>query len=460
MFIDHWLSFVSMKNRQRFMLKRNYSCLLLLLMLFMSAHITAREQEVEFIPIAEPIDHIVAIVNEDVITRQELDEAIKTAVGRLQSQGIQLPDKYALQNQVLESLVTKRIQLQHAKEVGLSVSESEVDETVGRIAEENKLSLPEFHAVLEKDGISYNKFREEIREEMIMARLKEREIKHQVNVTEGEVDNFLRTQETSAVGNDEYRLAHILILVTDNMNSSQIQQRSERANMALAKLKEGVEFAQVVAEFSDAADASKGGIIDWRPITQMGPKFAELLAPLQPGELTPIIESPSGFHIFKLLGRRAQEVPTVIIDQTHARHILIKINELTSENDARLKITQLKERLDRGENFEELARLYSEDSSATSGGDLGWLSPGDTVPAFEQTMNKLLPGQISEPVQSQFGWHLIQVLERRSQDISTDRRRQTARQAIRTRKADVVVQEWLRQLRDQAYVELRLDDDH
>ena len=460
MFIDHWLSFVSMKNRQRFMLKRNYSCLLLLLMLFMSAHITAREQEVEFIPIAEPIDHIVAIVNEDVITRQELDEAIKTAVGRLQSQGIQLPDKYALQNQVLESLVTKRIQLQHAKEVGLSVSESEVDETVGRIAEENKLSLPEFHAVLEKDGISYNKFREEIREEMIIARLKEREIKHQVNVTEGEVDNFLRTQETSAVGNDEYRLAHILILVTDNMNSSQIQQRSERANMALAKLKEGVEFAQVVAEFSDAADASKGGIIDWRPITQMGPKFAELLAPLQPGELTPIIESPSGFHIFKLLGRRAQEVPTVIIDQTHARHILIKINELTSENDARLKITQLKERLDRGENFEELARLYSEDSSATSGGDLGWLSPGDTVPAFEQTMNKLLPGQISEPVQSQFGWHLIQVLERRSQDISTDRRRQTARQAIRTRKADVVVQEWLRQLRDQAYVELRLDDDH
>ena len=460
MFIDHWLSFVSMKNRQRFMLKRNYSCLLLLLMLFMSAHITAREQEVEFIPIAEPIDHIVAIVNEDVITRQELDEAIKTAVGRLQSQGIQLPDKYALQNQVLESLVTKRIQLQHAKEVGLSVSESEVDETVGRIAEENKLSLPEFHAVLEKDGISYNKFREEIREEMIMARLKEREIKHQVNVTEGEVDNFLRTQETSAVGNDEYRLAHILILVTDNMNSSQIQQRRERANMALAKLKEGVEFAQVVAEFSDAADASKGGIIDWRPITQMGPKFAELLAPLQPGELTPIIESPSGFHIFKLLGRRAQEVPTVIIDQTHARHILIKINELTSENDARLKITQLKERLDRGENFEELARLYSEDSSATSGGDLGWLSPGDTVPAFEQTMNKLLPGQISEPVQSQFGWHLIQVLERRSQDISTDRRRQTARQAIRTRKADVVVQEWLRQLRDQAYVELRLDDDH
>ncbi len=426
-------------------------------MVFIPFYTTA--QEMEFIPAVKPIDHIVAIVNEDVITRQELDEAIKIAIERLQLQGMQLPDQHTLQNQVLESIVTKRIQLQHAREVGLSVNESEVDETIHRIAKENKLSLSEFYAVLEKDGISFNKFREEIRGEMIMARLKEREIKHQVNVTEGEVDNFLRTQETSAVGNDEYRLAHILILITENMNASQIQQRSERASMALAKLKEGVEFAQVAAEFSDAADASKGGIIDWRPIDQMGPKFAELLEPLQPGELTPIVHSPSGFHIFKLLGRRVQEVQTVIIDQTHARHILIKINELTSENDAKLKIIQLKERLDRGENFEELAKLYSEDTSAASGGDLGWLAPGDTVAAFEQTMNTLLPGQISEPVQSQFGWHIIQVLERRSQDVSLDRRRQAARQAIRTRKADVVVQEWLRQLRDQAYVELRLDDE-
>lgn len=439
------------------MSKQNYSCLFLLLMIFIPAHITAQE-EIEF-PVIKPIDHIVAIVNEDVITRQELDDAIKITTGRLQFQGMLVPDQQTLQNQVVEGIVTKRIQLQHAKEVGLAVTESEIDETVQRIADENKLSLPEFHAVLEKDGINFNKFRAEISDEMIIARLKEREIKHQVNVTEGEVDNFLRTQETSAVGNDEYRLAHILVLVTENMSASQIQQKSERADMALAKLKEGVEFGQVAAEFSDAADASKGGIIEWRPITQMGPKFAELLEPLQPDELTPIVQSPSGFHIFKLLGRRTQEVPTVIIDQTHARHILIKINELTSESDAKLKITQLKERLDHGENFEELARLYSEDASASSGGDLGWLSPGDTVPAFEQTMNKLSPDQISEPVQSQFGWHLIQVLERRSQDISLDRRRQTARQAIRTRKADVVVQEWLRQLRDQAYVELRLDDE-
>ena len=440
--------------------KRNCLCLLFLIAALASSPVTAEEMEPLPLPLVKkPIDHIIAIVNEDVITRQELDDATKIATERLQLQGIQIPDHSTLQNQVLESIITKRIQLQHAKDVGLAVSESEIDETIRRIADDNKLSLPEFYAALDKDGINHKKFRNEINEEMIMARLKEREVKHQVNVTEGEVDNFLRTQETSAVGNDEYRLAHILVLITENMNSSQIQQRSERATLALEKLKGGVDFSQVAAEFSDAADASKGGIIEWRPISQMGPKFAEMLAPLQPGELTPIVQSPSGFHIFKLLGRRVQEVQTVIIDQTHARHILIKINELTSENEAKLKITQLKERLDRGEQFEELARLYSEDTSAALGGDLGWLSPGDTVAAFEQTMNKLLPGQISEPVQSQFGWHLIQVLERRTQDVSLDRRRQAARQAIRTRKADVVIQEWLRQLRDQAYVEIRLDDD-
>jgi peptidyl-prolyl cis-trans isomerase SurA len=188
--------------------------------------------------------------------------------------------------------------------------------------------------------------------------------------------------------------------------------------------------------------------------------FAKMLESLNPGDVTPIIQSPNGFHIFKLLGRRAQETPIVIIDQTHSRHILIKINELTSEGEAKLKIQKIKERLDGGEDFAELAKLYSEDTSASSGGDLGWLSPGDTVPEFEKTMNELLPGQVSNPVKSQFGWHLIQVLERRTQDVSVNRRRQEARQAIRNKKTDVVIQEWLRQLRDQAYIEYRLDAEY
>lgn len=439
------------------MLQRKDFWIVLILFVFLPAQITA--QELAFAPVAIPINHIVAVVNEDAITRYELDEAIKTAIGRMQQQGMQIPDQHTLEEQVLESIITKRIQIQHAQEVGLSVAETELDETINRIAVDNQLTLPEFHAVLENDGISYNKFREEIREEMIIARLKEREVNHQVNVTEGEVDNFLQTQKASAEGDDEYRLGHILILVPENMNSDQIQQRAERAEMALTKLREGVEFSQVVAEFSDAADAKNGGIIEWRPISQMGPDFAQMLETLQPGEITSIVQSPNGFHIFKLLGRRTQETPTVIIDQTHARHILIKINELISESDGKLKILALKERLDRGESFEEVAKLYSEDASASSGGDLGWLSPGDTVPDFERVMNALLPGEISDPVRSQFGWHIIQVMERRTQDISLDRHRQSARQAIRTRKSDVVIQDWLQQLRDQAYVEYRLDQE-
>ena len=404
------------------------------------------------------IDHIVAIVNEEVITRRELDRAVNAAINQLLQQGIQPPNSEAIEGQVVESMIVKRIQLQRAEEIGLTISDSELDETIQRIAEENDLSLQAFYAALEEDGVNFNKFRNDIRDEVIMVRLREREVGSRVNVTEGEVDNFLRTQETSAIGNDEYQIAHILIRVPEHIDMLQIEKRRQRAETVLAKLTEGVEFAQVAAEYSDADDAMRGGVMDWRPVAQMGPRFAELLTAMEPGELTPIIQSPVGFHILKLLDRRAQQTPVVIVDQTHARHILIKVNELTSESDALQLIRQLKDRIDNGASFEEVAKLHSEDNSATSGGDLGWVSPGVTVPAFEQAMNALQLEQVSEPVQTQFGWHLIQVLERRSQDVSDEQQRQNARQAIHTRKADVVLEEWLQQLRDQAYVENRFSD--
>ena len=412
--------------------QRNHFCIFLFVALLISQFAIAQDKatETQEIPLGptthsisdeyqttKPLNRIIAVVNEDVITEKELHDAIKTASKRLQSQGVQLPaDPQALHNQVLETIITKRIQLHHAKEVGLSVTDKEIDETISRIADENKLTPAEFTNVLEKDGISFGKFRNEIRDD-------------------------------------------ILILVSENMNSTQIQQKKERADLAYAKLKEGVEFAKVAAEFSDSADAAQGGIVEWRPASQLGPQFSELLGTMQPGDLTQIIQSPAGFHIFKLLDRRAMEVPTVIINQTKARHILIKINELTSDSEAKSKIVKLKERLNKGEKFEELAKLYSEDASNSSGGNLGWLSPGDTVLPFEQAMNDLQLEEVSEPVKSQFGWHLIQVIERRTQDVSTDRRKQKAREAIRARKSDVVIQEWLRQLRDQAYVELRMDDE-
>ena len=404
------------------------------------------------------VDYIVAVVNEEVITRKELDSAVDTTVSQLQQQGIQLPDNQAIKSQVMESLIVKRIQLQRADEIGLTISDSELDETIQRIADENNLSLQAFYAALEEDGVNFNKFRNDVRDEVIMVRLREREVNSRVNVTDGEVDNFLRTQKTSAIGNDEYLIAHILVRVPEHMEALQIEERRQRAELVLAKLEEGIEFAQIAAEYSDADDAMRGGVMDWRPVAQMGPRFADLLTAMQLGELTPIIQSPVGFHILKLLDRRAQQVPVVIVDQTHARHILIKVNELTSESDALQSIRQLKEQIDSGANFEEMAKLHSEDNSASSGGDLGWISPGVTVPAFEKAMDALLPGQISEPIQTQFGWHLIQVIERRSEDVSSERERQDAREAIHTRKADVVLEEWMQQLRDQAYVENRIED--
>lgn len=406
----------------------------------------------------QPIDHIVAVVNENVITRHELDEVLRGALKQLQRQGVEPPPPEILEKQLLERIILNQVQLQLAKETGLTVSDTELDQTLRRIAQENKMSLQEFYNAVEQDGISFNKFRDEIRDEIILARLKEREVNNRISVTEGEVDNFLHTQESSSTKDEEYRIAHILMLLPEQADTSQVETRRRRAEEALARLSSGVEFAEVAAEFSDAPDALEGGLLEWRPAAQLTKDFAEILAPMKPGELTPIIQSENGFHILKLVDRRSQNEAVTIVDQTHARHILIKVSELTSETDAQRRAVELKERLEHGGKFEELARLHSEDGSAPSGGDLGWLSPGDTVPEFEHAMSALEPGEVSGPVQSPFGWHLIEVIERRTRDVSKERQRQSARQTLRARKADTAFQEWLQRLRDRAYVEYRLEE--
>ncbi|SES96882.1 periplasmic chaperone for outer membrane proteins SurA [Nitrosospira multiformis] len=406
----------------------------------------------------ETIDHIVAVVNENVVTRHELDEMLSAMLKQLQKQGVQPPPPAVLEKQLLERIILNRVQLQLANETGLTVSDAELDQTLRRIAQENKMSLQEFDRALAEDGVSFSKFRDEIRDEIILVRLKEREVSNRVSVTEGEVDHFLETQEDSPSQSDEYRIAHILVQVAEGADPLKRDAARQRAESVLAKLKAGTEFAQVAAEFSDAPDAMEGGLLNWRPAAQLTKKFAEILSPMKPGEITGIISSPNGFHILKLVDRRNQDTVTTMIDQTHARHILVKISELTSEADAHRRVTELKERLDHGGKFEELAKLHSEDASAPTGGDLGWVSPGDTVPEFEQAMSALKPGEISDPVQSPFGWHLIQVIERRTQDVSQERKRQSARQAIRARKAETAFQEWLQRLRDRAYVEYRLEE--
>lgn len=404
-----------------------------------------------------PVDRIVAVVNDEVITRFELDDRVKSVIHQLQSQGTPLPPQEALEKQVLERLIVDRAQIQFARETGVRVEDSQLDKTLQRIAQDNKLSMQEFHATLERDGINFNKFREEIREEMIMAHLKEREVDNKITVTDAEIDNYLGTQNAQTGKLEEYNLAHILVLVPEQASPDQIQAKQKKAEEALAQLKGGADFAQVAAGYSDSADALQGGALGWRPAARLPAIFVEALASMKVGEISPLLRSPNGFHVIKLLDKRGKDVAAVVT-QTHVRHILIKTSELVSETDARNHLLQLKDRLDHGAKFEELARLHSEDASAASGGDLGWVSPGDTVPEFERAMNALQPGQISEPIQTPFGWHLIQVLARRTEDVSRDRQRLLARQALRSRKSDEAYQEWLRQLRDRTYVEYRLEE--
>ncbi|MCC6915820.1 peptidylprolyl isomerase [Nitrosomonas sp.] len=406
----------------------------------------------------KPLDRIVAVVNEEIITQQEISELLHSTVQQLQKQNTQLPRMEILEKQLLERLILKRIQLQRAKEIGVTVSDNDLDQTLRRIAQDNHLTMEEFRQILFQEGTDMSQFREEIRGEILMSRLKEQEVNSRVNVTESEIDNFLKNQANSPTNNEEYRIAHILVQISEQMSEAQIEARHKRAETAYENLRQGISFAQVAAEFSDASDAMQGGEMDWRPVGQMGSPFAEMLIKMQPGEITPVVRSPIGFHILKLLARRQQEKKAAIIEQTHAQHILIKVSELVSEEDARQLIGQLMERIHNGADFMDVAKAHSEDASASAGGDLGWVSPGDTVPEFEQTMNILLPGQVSQPVRSPFGWHLIKVIERRSQDVSERQEREMARKTIHARKADAIVQEWLQQLRDQAYVEYKIED--
>ena len=402
------------------------------------------------------LDRIVAVVNDEVITRHELEERVKFATKQLRQQGTPLPPKAALEHQLLDRMVTDRVQLQFAKETGLRVDDIDLDRAINRIAQENKMSAQQLRQVLETDGVPFTRFRDDIRNEIVITRLREREVDQKIVVTEGEIDNFLSLQQRSDV-NDEYNLSHILVVVPENASPEQIQARRERAEQAYAQLKGGADFRQVAVAFSEAPDALQGGIMGWRPSSRLPTLFTDALKSLRPGELSSILRSANGFHILKLNDKRGGGAP-VIVQQTHARHILMKTNELVSESEARNRLLALKERLENKADFAALARAHSEDASATKGGDLGWLSPGDTVPEFERAMSALKPGEVSAPVQTPFGWHLIQVLERRNEDMSKERQRLAARQTLRARKSDEAYQEWVRQLRDRAYIELRPEE--
>lgn len=403
------------------------------------------------------LDRIVAVVNNEVVTRLDLDEQVKVASQQLRRQGTPLPASDVLERQLLERLITAKVLTQNAKETGLRVDDTQLQRSIERIAQENKATPEAFRKTLEGDGIDFNRFREELRNEILIARLKEREVDSKILITDAEIDNYLKNQQGQTGKDDEYNLSHILILVPEQASPEKIQAKKVIADKALEQIKGGADFRQVSAGVSDAPNALDGGPLGWRPAAKLPQIFVDAVKAMKVGDVSPVLRSANGFHIIKLADKRGNESP-VIIQQTHARHILIRLNEVVSEADAKQRLVNLKERVENGTSFAELARLQSEDASASRGGDLGWLSPGDTVPEFERAMDALEPGKVSDPVKSPFGYHLIQVVERRNEDMSKERQRVLARQSIRTRKADEAYQEWVRQQRDRAYIEVRLED--
>ncbi len=403
------------------------------------------------------VDRVVAVVNKDVITLTELAEHTARAEAELRRQRIAAPERTVLERQVLERLVLDKAQLQLAASTGMRVDELQLDRAVQRVAQNNNMTLAELRRALERDGVEFERFRAELREQILLTRLREREVDDRVEVSEAEVDLYLEEHKASLAAKVEYDVAHVLVRVPEQARPEQVEQARARAERVRDEARAGGDFARLAASHSDAGDALQGGALGWRAPGRLPELFAEALAGMQPGAVSEPLRSPAGFHVVKLLGRRGAGVAAPVT-QTRARHILVKTNEIVSEEDARRRLQGLRERIAAGADFAELARLNSEDGTAARGGELGWVYPGDTVPEFERAMNALAPGELSPPVRTPFGFHLIQVQERRAADVSAERQRLQARLALRERKADEAYQDWLRQLRDRTYVELRLDE--
>jgi len=405
----------------------------------------------------QDIDRIVAVVNNAVITEYELKKRVDQVIRQLASQKTPSPPRRTLEKQLLERLINERALMQIAEDTNIRFEGAVLDRAVARIAQQNNLSPEEFRKALEADGSDFAAFREQIRSEMTISRLKEREVDNKVVVTDAEIDNFLANPALDANQQDEYNLAHILILAPEGASPEKLAELRAKAEKAQADLQAGTHFSQVSAAYSDAQNALQGGSLGWRSEGQLPSLFAKVVRTLKQGESSAVIQSPNGFHIVKLVDKRGKNIQ-LVVKQTHARHILVKTNEVVSDDDARNRLALLKERIENGTDFAELAKLHSDDLSANRGGDLNWLNPGDTVPEFERAMDALKLGQVSDPVRSPFGWHLIQVQERRDQDVTQERKRLEARRALRERKAEEAFEDWVRQARDRAYVEYRLEE--
>ena len=399
------------------------------------------------------LDKIVAIVEDDVVLEQELDKEVNTIIQRIQASKTQMPPESMLRKQVLEKIIVDKLQRQVAEKAGISVSEDMLNNSAADIASRNHMNMEQFKTELENQGMPYKAFLDNMRNEIIINQLRGREIGGRIKVTEREVDHYLETQGKIGEEAVQYHLGHILIAVKEGASSAEINKAQTKAEEITQKLKAGEEFSQTAISYSNDANALKGGDLGWRTMKEIPSLFNTEVTTLKSGEVSEPIRSPSGFHIIKLLEVKGMDSHT--ITKTKVRHILIKTNELIDDAEARKRLLALKARITDGDDFASLARSHSDDKgSALKGGSLDWVNPGDLVKPFEEAMSNLTINDISEPVQTQFGWHLIQVLDRENKDNSTEFRRNQVKDAIRKRKIEEETELWIRRLRDEAYVEI------
>lgn len=405
-----------------------------------------------------PLDRLVAIVNDEVVTANQLARQLQMVRQQLQSRQTTLPPPEVLRKQVLERIVLTRIQAQQAQQMGLRVDDETLNRALQRIAAQNKLALPEFKAAIEREGVSYAQFRDDIRQEILLSRLKQRQVDSHVIVTEQEIDQALEQRMTQTDPDDEFRLGHILFAVPEGATPEKLRSVKDKAQQVWESLRAGADFRATAVAVSEGRQALEGGDLGWRKAAQLPALFAPVAQRLQVGEISEVLQNNSGFHIIKLLEQRSAQ-PS-LVTQTLARHILLRPNDILSNEEAASRLEALRLRVLQGEDFAVLAKSISEDKiSASLGGDLGWITPGDMAPEFEAALNELEPGALSKPFRTEFGWHLAQVLERRQQDMSKDQKRRQVADTLRQRKIEEELQLWLRRLRDEAYVEYLVPDD-
>jgi peptidyl-prolyl cis-trans isomerase SurA len=405
----------------------------------------------------EELDHIVALVNDDIIAMSELESRTQELLAQLAQKQTNLPPMRIIHQQVLERMIVKRLQLQAARRLGLSVDDATVTKAISNIAKTNRISLPQLRETLEADGISFPLFREQLREDIMINRLKQKEVINKIMITEQDIDNFLAREAGGSRQRSAVRLLHILIATPEGASPQDVQAAKQKARTVYDELSQGADFSELAIRLSDGRQALDGGDLGWMEVSRIPSLFTALIDEMEVDSISEPIRNASGFHIIKLA--EAKGGGKLIINQTHARHILVTTNEIVSDKEARQRLETLRERIIGGDSFESLARSHSDDkASAIKGGDLGWTNPGDLVSEFEEQMEALALGEISQPFETPFGWHIVQPLERRKHDNTEEALKNQARQEIQKQKSEEAIDLWLRRLRDEAYVEVFLQE--